>query len=390
MKVPLLDLEAHHRPLRQEILAALERVLDGNAFILGPEVAQLEERVAAYCGCAYAVGVSSGTDALLIALMVLGVGPGDEVITTSYSFFATAGAIARLGARPVFVDIDPVTYNIDPARIEPEMTPRTKAIIPVHLFGQCAEMGPIMDVAHQHGIPVIEDAAQAIGAQYRDGQRAGTIGTLGCLSFFPSKNLGALGDAGMVLTNDAALAEKLRVLRAHGSKPKYYHSMIGGNFRLDSLQAAVLSVKLPYLDNWSQRRRQNAVNYRALFSDTELVKTRRISLPAEVYASANIAASHIYNQFVIRCNERDGLQRHLKEHGIATEVYYPVPMHEQACFSYLGYAPGDLPECEAASKETLALPIFPELTEEQQEAVVDAIEEFCRHESCVIAASDEG
>ncbi len=370
MTVPLLDLEAHHRPLRQEILTAIGRVLDSNCFILGPEVARLEERVAAYCGCAHAVGVSSGTDALLVALMALGIGSGDEVITTPYSFFATAGAIARLGARPVFVDIDPATYNIDPARIDRAITPRTKAILPVHLFGQCADMDPIMSLSKTYGIPVVEDAAQAIGAQYRDGRRAGTIGAMGCLSFFPSKNLGALGDGGMVLTNDTELAEKVRILRSHGSKPKYYHKFIGGNFRLDAIQAAIVNVKLNHLEGWSAARRANASRYRRLFQESDLIQNGFVSPPAEACETR-----HIYNQFVVRVRSRDQLLKYLGERGIGAEVYYPLPLHLQECFAALAYRKGDMPEAELAASETLALPIYPEVTA-QQHQVVDMVREF--------------
>lgn len=376
MKVPLLDLAPQHRTLRKEILAAVERLLDSTAFILGPDVTRLEEQVAAYSGCQYGIGVSSGTDALLVALMALDVGPGDEVVTTPYSFFATAGTVARLGAKPVFVDIEPVGYNIDPAKLAAAITPRTKAILPVHLYGQVADMDAINAVAKPRNIPVIEDAAQSIGSQYKDGRRACSMGTMGCLSFFPSKNLGALGDAGMVLTNDASLAEKLRILRAHGSKPKYYHKLIGGNFRLDTIHAAVLAIKLAHLDSWTAQRRRNADRYRELFAKTALVADGHVALPKEQWTGAALTHGHIYNQFVIRTKKRDALREYLGKKDIGSEVYYPLPFHMQECFKGLGYAPGAFPESESAAKETVAIPIYPELTPEQQETVVKAIESF--------------
>lgn len=377
MPIPILDLKAHHAPLRGEILAAIEKVFDSNAFILGSAVQELETQIAAYIGCKHAIGVSSGTDALLIALMALDLQAGDEVITTPYSFFATAGCIARLGAIPVMVDIDPVSFNIDPARIAAAITPKTKAIIPVHLYGQCADMQPIMEIAARHNLPVIEDAAQAIGSDYKDGKRACNIGTMGCLSFFPSKNLGALGDGGMVTTNDDQLAEKLKVLRVHGSKPKYYHKLIGGNFRLDSIQAAVLSVKLKYLDQWTEKRRQNAQRYTELFQKTDLLSSDKVVLPKPVYREAGVKHDHIYNQFVVRVQDRDKLRDYLqKEQGIGTEIYYPVPFHLQECFAYLGLKRGAFPESERAADTTVALPIYPELTAQQQEEVVAAVRSF--------------
>ncbi|MFO0773146.1 MAG: DegT/DnrJ/EryC1/StrS family aminotransferase [Nitrospiraceae bacterium] len=378
MTVPLLDLHAQHGPLQAEILAAITRVLESQAFILGPEVVRLEEAVAAYSQAGYGIGVSSGTDALLIALMALDLKPGDEVITTPYSFFATAGAIVRLGGKPVFADIDPVSFNIDPAKLERCITPRTKAIIPVHLYGQCADMRAILAIAKQHGLHVIEDAAQAIGAEFSDGRRAGSMGIIGCFSFFPSKNLGALGDGGMVVTQDAALAERLRVLRVHGSKPKYYHKLIGGNFRLDAIQAAVLNVKLAHLDGWTKRRQDNARRYIALFKSAGLVDRASVVLPQAVHEGGGPKHYHIYNQFVIRAPKRDGLIAHLKQQGIGSEIYYPVPFHLQECFAYLGYKQGDFPESERAAKETLALPIYPEMTEAQAEQVVAAIAKFYR------------
>lgn len=376
MNVPLLDLKAQHDPIHKEILAAIEQVIRSQAFILGPEVKKLEERVASYCQTQFAIGVSSGTDALLVALMALGVGPGDEVITTPYSFFATAGVIARVGAKPVFVDIDPKTYNLEPSKVEQAITPHTKVILPVHLYGQCAEMNPIVEVARKHGLRVIEDAAQAIGAEYPGGRRAGSMGDVGCLSFFPSKNLGALGDGGMVVTNDQDLAEKVRILRVHGGKPKYYHKLIGGNFRLDTIQAAVLHVKLNYLDLWTKQRQDNAKQYVKLFTESGLVEKAGIHLPEAVNEKHGVRNYHIYNQFVIRVPRRDALREYLKENGISTEVYYPVPFHLQECFQSLGYKEGNFPEAERAAKETLALPIYPELTCGMQEQVVGKVSEF--------------
>ena len=376
MNVPLLDLKAHHLPLRKELLTALEQVLDKNNFILGNEVAELEEKIAAYCQVRFGVGVSSGTDALLVALMALDIKPGDEVITTPLSFFATVGVIVRLGAKPVFVDIDPVTYNLDPSRLEAAITPRTRAIMPVHLYGQCADMDPILEIATRRGLAVVEDAAQAIGSEYRAGQRAGSMGIAGCLSFFPSKNLGGMGDGGMVVTNDQNLAERLRILRMHGANPKYYHRVVGGNFRLDTLQAAVLNVKLPYLDRWTALRQQHAELYGRLFQAMGSSEKCRVRLPEAVYKIPGIAHYHIYNQFVIGVSDRDQLQAHLKTRGIGTEVYYPVPLHRQECFNELGYHEGDFPEAERASRELLALPIYPELNEDQQHYVVQAVLEW--------------
>ncbi len=378
MTVPLLDLSAQHQPIQAELLAAMQRVLESQAFILGPEVTKLEERVAAYSKARFGIGVSSGTDALLVALMALDFKPGDEVITTPYSFFATAGAITRLGGRPVFVDIDPVTFNIDPLKLERAVTPKTKAIIPVHLYGQCADMAPIMALAAARGLAVIEDAAQAIGAEYKDGRRAGSIGTVGCFSFFPSKNLGALGDGGMVVTSDPDVAERLRVLRVHGSKPKYYHKFIGGNFRLDSIQAAVLNVKLNYLDGWTRRRQENARRYVGLFQSSGLTGRPGVVLPRAAYEESGTPHFHIYNQFVVRVSRRDELMAYLKQQGIGSEIYYPVPFHLQECFQYLGHKAGDFPESERAAKETLALPIYPELSADQQEQVVAAIAQWFR------------
>lgn len=376
MGVPLLDLKAHHEPLEKEIMAALEQTFKSQAFILGPEVAKLEERVAAYSQTKHGIGLSSGTDALLLALMAIGIAHGDEVITTPYSFFATAGAVARLGAKPVLVDIDPKTFNIDPSRISNAITTKTKAIIPVHLYGQCADMAPIMTLAQRHNLKVIEDAAQAIGSEYRDGRRAGSLGTVGCFSFFPSKNLGCLGDGGMVVTNDAELAEKMKVLRVHGGKPKYYHKVIGGNFRIDTIQAAVLNVKLNYLDEWTKRRQDNAQRYENLFQQSGLVGKGKIRLPDAVYRNSGAKHYHIYNQFVLRVERRDELMAYLKQKGIGTEIYYPVPFHLQECFRYLGHKQGEFPESERAANETLAIPIYPELTPAQQTEVVEAIASF--------------
>ena len=376
MGVPLLDLKAHHEPIQQEIMAALQQTFLSNAFILGQDVSKLEERIATYCQAKYGIGVTSGTDALLLSLMALGIGPGDEVITSPYSFFATAGVVSRLCAKPVFVDIDPSTYNIDPSKIEGAVTPKTKAIIPVHLYGQCADMDPIMDIARRHNLSVVEDAAQAIGSEYRDGRRACSIGTVGCLSFFPSKNLGCLGDGGMVVTNDDDLAERMRILRVHGGHPKYYHKLIGGNFRLDTIQAAVLNVKLNYLDGWTKRRQENADRYRTLFRENGLVEKGHVRLPEAVYRDAGIRHHHIYNQFVLRVEQRDDLIAYLKQKGIGAEIYYPVPFHLQECFQYLGYKEGDFIESERAAQETIAIPIYPELTGAQQTEVAEAIASF--------------
>lgn len=395
MKIPLLDLKAQYNTIKSEIRLAVDEVLESQHFILGPKVTELEGAVAAYSDCQYAVGVSSGSDALLICLMVEGIGHGDEVITTPYTFFATAGAISRTGARPVFVDIDPDTYNMSPDILEEKITPKTRAIIPVHLYGQCADMESIMEMAGKYGLVVIEDAAQAIGAECFIGKeptevrRAGSMGDYGCFSFFPSKNLGGLGDGGMVVTNDKDRAEKLRVFRAHGSKPKYYHKYIGGNFRLDALQAAVLSVKLRYLDAWTEKRQENAARYESMFLETKLVEKGIIRLPAAIWKEAMSQADcevktdipnsgrhyHIYNQYVINTMERDKLKSYLAENDIGTEIYYPVPLHLQDCFSDLGYGVGSCPVSEESAERTLALPVYPELTADQQQYVVERIEE---------------
>jgi dTDP-4-amino-4,6-dideoxygalactose transaminase len=368
MPVPLLDLQAQYRPLRDALLAAITRVCDSQRFIMGPEIDGLERELAAQLGVRHAISLSSGTDAVLLALMTLEIGPGDEVVTTTYSFFATAGAIVRVGARPVLVDIDPVTFNIDPAQAAAAITARTKAILPVHLFGLSADLDPIMDAANRAAIPVIEDAAQAIGATYKT-RPLGGIGAIGCFSFFPSKNLGAFGDAGLLTTNDDALAGRARLLRTHGMQPKYYHHLVGANFRMDALQAAVLRVKAPYLDGWTEARRRNAAKYRALFREAGLDGV--IGLPAEP-----ADRRHIFNQFVILTPERDALKRHLDERGIGNEIYYPVPFHLQPCFADLGYRRGAFPHAERAADESLAIPIYGELTDAQQEAVVSAIATF--------------
>jgi dTDP-4-amino-4,6-dideoxygalactose transaminase len=366
--VPLLDLHAQYAPIREQVLAAITRVCDSQRFIMGPEITELERELAALIGVEHAVAVSSGTDALLLALMALTIGPGDEVITSTYSFFATAGVVARLGAKPVLVDIDPITYNIDPAALEAAITPRTRAIMPVHLYGLCADMDPILDVAARAGVPVVEDAAQAIGSAYR-GRPAGGMGAFGCFSFFPSKNLGAFGDAGLVTTNHSALAKRAQLLRTHGMEPKYYHHLIGGNFRMDALQAAVLRVKAPHLAAWTEARRLNASRYARLFRDAGLLD--RVVLPVEPDG-----LRHIFNQFVLRVPRRDELKAFLDSRHIGNEVYYPVPFHLQPCFADLGYTRGAFPHAELAAEQTIAIPIYSELSLEQQQTVVAAIAEF--------------
>ena len=366
--VPLLDLGAQYAPIRDALLAAVVRVCDSQRFILGPEVDALEREVAEYIGVSHAVTMSSGTDALLAALMAIGIGPGDEVITPTYSFFATAGCVSRLGATPVFVDIDPVTFNADPQAIERAITPRTRAILPVHLYGLCADMDPILAVATRAGIPVIEDAAQAIGARIGTRQ-AGTMGTAACFSFFPSKNLGAFGDGGLVTTNDAGLAGELKLLRNHGAEPKYYHSRIGGNFRLDAIQAAVLRVKMPYLADWTAARRANADRYRALFHEFGLHTLVELPVEPPKY-------THIYNQFVIRVPDRDALREHLTAARVSTEIYYPVPFHRQACFKSVPSSAHAYPIADRAAASSLALPIYGELTADQQRHVVAGIAGF--------------
>ena len=366
--VPLLDLTAQYAPLRTDILAAITRVCDSQRFILGPEVEAMEKEFAGMLGVSDAVSMSSGTDALLAVLMALGIGPGDEVITPTFSFFATAGCVSRVGATPVFVDIDPITFNVDPAAIERALTPRTKAILPVHLYGLCADMNAILAIAARAGVPVIEDAAQAIGARIGTNQ-AGSLGLAGCFSFFPSKNLGAFGDAGLVTTNDATLAHELRLVRNHGAEPKYYHSRIGGNFRLDALQAAVLRVKAPHLAAWTAARRTNAERYRTLFADANLSKV--VELPVETPGY-----THIYNQFVIRVPRRDELREHLSRQRIGTEIYYPVPFHRQECFADLARAGAHFPVADQVAESCLALPIYGELTDPQLQHVVASIAAF--------------
>src|SRR5215213_3400809 len=369
MNVPLLDLQAQYVSLRDDMRRAIERVMDSQRFVLGDEVRELENSIAEYCQTKHAIGCASGSDALLLALMALDVKAGDEVITTPFSFFATGACIARLGARPVFVDIDPRSYNLDPARVESAITPRTKVIMPVHIYGQCAEMDPLLDVGRRHGIPVVEDAAQAIGATDK-GRRAGSMGMIGCFSFYPTKNLGGAGDGGILTTSDDEVAARLRRLRTHGGANEYEHEEIGVNSRLDELQAAVLNVKFPRLDKWSDERARKADTYTKLLSDADL---RFPLVTPELRADGR----HIFHQYVIRVpGNRDALMEHLKNHGVGSKIYYPIPLHLQKCFEYLGYKKGDLPESEAAANETFALPCYPELTEEQQVYVVKTIEGF--------------
>jgi len=375
MQVPLLDLKEQYRSLKKEILAVTEAVYESQYFILGERVTALEKSIAQYCGTSHALGVSSGSDALIISLMAAGISTGDMVLTTPYSFFATAGAIARLGAKPVFADIDQQTFNLSPETLAPVMQSLTvserkkvKAIIPVHLYGQCADMDPILQFAQAHDLVVVEDAAQAIGSEYQE-RRAGSMGAFGCFSFFPSKNLGAFGDGGVVTTNSQETYSQLQILRGHGSKPKYYHKIIGGNFRLDALQAAIVSVKLSHLDSWTRSRQANAMKYRELFSQAGLDKTIHLPLEKE--------NRHIYNQFVVMVpDKRDDLRGFLAQAGIGTEVYYPVPLHLQECFRYLGYQPGDFKVAEKAALHSLAIPIYPELSNEQLEYVVDTFKAF--------------
>ncbi len=370
MAVPLLDLKAQYAIIREEIRAAVGRVLESQQFILGPEVEAFECEIAAYSACQYGIGVSSGTDALLVALMALDIQPGDEVITSPYTFFASVGSIVRLGARPVFVDIDPLTYNLDPARIEAVITPRTRAIIPIHLFGQMVDMDSVLEIAARRNLFLLEDAAQAIGAEYK-GKRAGSLGHLGCFSFFPSKNLGGYGDGGMVTTNDPQLAQRVRQLRSHGEQSKYEHTRVGGNFRLDALQAAVLRVKLRHVDAWTTARQRNADTYRQLFAAQKL---EELSLPVEAPQRR-----HVYHQFVVRSTHRDALLTTLQHQGIGAAIYYPAPLHLQPCFAALRYQRGAFPHSEYAARHSLALPIYPELTPAMQEEVVQAIAAFHRN-----------
>jgi len=386
MKVPLLDLKPQYQSLKKELDDAILRVAESQYFILGPEVEKMEKEFCEYLHCKHAIGVSSGTDALLLALMAIDIGPGDEVIVPTYSFFATAGVVSRLNAIPVLTDIDPVTFNIDPEDFKKKISSKTKAVIPVHLYGQSADLEPIVKIAKEKNIYVIEDAAQAIGTEYKDGKCAGTIGDIGCFSFFPSKNLGGYGDGGLVTTNNDQLAYTLRIKRVHGGEQKYYHKVIGGNFRIDALQAAVLRVKLPHLDKWSEKRRANAEYYYELFRRARLAeepgKTKfddknSVLLPKPIYkGSAAVKNYHIYNQFIIRTQKRDELKKFLTENEIGNEIYYPVPFHLQECFANLNHKKGDFPESEKASNTSLAIPIYPELLKEQQEYVVQKIKEF--------------
>jgi dTDP-4-amino-4,6-dideoxygalactose transaminase len=386
-QVPLLDLKLQYQPLRAEILAAIEKVCASQAFILGPATRELEAATAKYCQCRFGIGVSSGTDALLVALMALEIGAGDEVITSPFTFFATAGTIARVGARPTFCDIDAETFNLSPAAvtafIERKCETRDgklvnkqtggtiKAIMPVHLYGQVADIAPLVQIAHRYGLKVIEDAAQAIGAEDAKQGRAGSFGDVGCLSFFPTKNLGAFGDAGMCVTNDPELAERIEILRVHGGKPKYFHAYIGGNFRIDEIQSAVLNIKLQHLDKWTAGRQHNAEIYDDAFEHADLGKAVHTPRAAP-------GVRHIFNQYVIRVRDRDLLRQHLMASNIGTEIYYPVPLHLQECFEYLKHKKGDFPQSERAAEETLALPIFPELTEAQLRHVVDTVADFYR------------
>jgi dTDP-4-amino-4,6-dideoxygalactose transaminase len=377
MRIPLLDLKAQYADIKDEVKKAIDDVLESQHFILGPKVEELEKNIAIYSQTKYAVGVSSGTDALLVSLMALCIGPGDEVITTPFTFFATAGVISRLYARPVFVDIDPITYNINPPKIERAITKKTKAIIPIHLFGQCVDMDPVLEIAKKHNLYVIEDAAQSLGAEYK-GRKAGSMGDLGIFSFFPSKNLGGIGDGGMVVTNNEALYKKVKILRVHGSNPKYFHKIVGGNFRLDAIQAAVLNVKLKYLDRWSQGRQDNARDYDQKFKAAGRIKKGLIETPKAVYKDGGDKNYHIYNQYTIRAKDRDRLAAFLGEKAIGMDIYYPVPLHLQECYKDLGYKKGDLPVAEEAAGSVLSLPIYPELTAEQKNYIVEKIAGFYR------------
>ncbi|WP_337865381.1 DegT/DnrJ/EryC1/StrS family aminotransferase [Ignavibacterium sp.] len=385
MKVPLLDLKPQYYSLKKDLDEAIIRVAESQYFIMGPELSEIEREFQDYLNVKHTWGVSSGTDALLLALMALDIKPGDEVIVPTYSFFATAGVVSRLFATPVFVENDPVTFNIDPKDFETKITSRTKAVIPVHLFGQSAEMDEIMKIANAHNLYVIEDAAQAIGTQYKDGRFVGTIGHIGCFSFFPSKNLGGYGDGGLIVTNDDKLSEIIRIKRVHGGEPKYYHKVIGGNFRLDAIQAAVLRVKLPHLQSWSEKRQQNAKRYTQLFIEAGLAeqpgKTKfdeknKVLLPKAVYENSGVKNYHIYNQYKIRVEKRDALREFMTKHEIGTEIYYPVPFHLQECFADLGYKKGDFPISEFSANTSIALPIYPELTDEQLQYVVSVIKKF--------------
>jgi len=385
MKVPLLDLKPQYQSLKKELDEAIIRVAESQYFIMGPELAEMEKEFQKYLNVKHAWGVSSGTDALLLALMAIDIKPGDEVIVPTYSFFATAGVVSRLFAKPVFVENDPITFNIDPNDFEKKITSKTKAVIPVHLFGQSAEMDEIMKIANAHNLIVIEDAAQAIGTQYKDGRFVGTIGHIGCFSFFPSKNLGGYGDGGLIVTNDDKLSEIIRIKRVHGGEPKYYHKVIGGNFRLDAIQAAVLRVKLPHLQSWSEKRQQNAKRYNQLFIEAGLAeetgKTKfdnknKVLLPKAVYEKSGVKNYHIFNQYKIRVEKRDALREFMTKNEIGTEIYYPVPFHLQECFADLGYKKGDFPVSEFSANTSIALPIYPELSDEQLQYVVTTIKKF--------------
>jgi len=387
MNIPFLDLKAQYQSIREEINQKILEVASSQKFILGSEVENLEKEIAAYSQTRFATGVSSGSDALIVSLMALGVGEGDAVITTPFTFFATAGAVARLKARPVFCDIDKTSYNLGPEKLEEllenqskeHQSLRIKAIIPVHLYGQCADMTPIMNLARKYDLSVIEDAAQAIGAEYPSPsgiKKACAMGDLGALSFFPSKNLGAFGDGGMVLTNDESLAQKIKLLRVHGSRDKYFYEILGGNFRLDALQAAILRVKLKYLEGWQQKRKEKASYYDSVFKESGLGEEGLIHIPESLYKDKGVKIYHVYHQYVIRAENRDGLKEFLQEKGVATAIYYPLPLHQQKCFSYLGYKQGDFPVAEEAAREVLALPIYPELTSDQQDFIVSSIQSF--------------
>jgi len=375
IKVPFFDLTAQFKSIEAEIKSALDEVFKTQQFILGPPIQALEEKIAQYCRTRYAMGVASGSDALVLSLMALGIGAGDEVLLPPFTFFATAGSVSRLGAIPVFVDIDPETFNIDPSKIEEKITSKTKAILPVHLFGQCTDMDPLLQIAKTKKLFIIEDAAQALGAEYKpksgsEGRRAGQIGNLGCFSFYPTKNLGAFGDAGMVVTDQPDFSEKVRLLRVHGSQPKYFHKSIGINSRLDTMQAAILLVKFKYLEKWTLERQKKAERYQLLFQDA-LSSVNGLRLPTIQYQNR-----HIFHQYVIRAPERDRLKKYLAEEGIGTDIYYPLPLHLQECFSFLKYKRGDFPNSERAAEEVLALPIYPELPEDHQTLVVDRIKAF--------------
>lgn len=385
MRVPLLDLKPQYHSLKKELDEAIIKVAESQYFILGPEVAGMEKEFCDYLGCKHALGVSSGTDALLLALMAIDIKPGDEVIVPTYSFFATAGVVSRLFATPVLVENDPVTFNMDPKDFEKKITSKTKAVIPVHLYGQSADLDEIIKIAKKHNIIVIEDAAQAIGTQYKDGRFVGTVGDIGCFSFFPSKNLGCYGDGGLVTTNNDELAKILTIKRVHGGEPKYYHKVIGGNFRIDALQSAVLRVKLPHLDNWSEKRRRNANRYTQLFKDAGLAKEtgrtsfdemNKVLLPKAVYDSSKVKNYHIYNQYIVRVEKRDEIRDFLTKNEIGTEIYYPVPFHLQECFKDLGYKKGDFPISEFSADTSLALPIYPELSDDQLVYVVETFKKF--------------